>query len=184
MTIVLSSLIASSISIASENQGSILLKNNPNPQATSVYWTPDRMRNAQPFDLPQVDPAALRKISIEELQQRQHGLTPIIHLGTPPSLSIPPDTHQLFKPAAHMITKPLDAGTLEEQFSSQQLVPLSADQSYPYTTVGKLFFTKCLTAKNYLCFNESSLNVMGGHHQGGVSFWAITEPVERVEYIS
>jgi V8-like Glu-specific endopeptidase len=141
VSIVLSSLVASSISIASENQGPFLSKSNPNPQATSAYWTPDRMRDAEPLDLPQVDPDALKEISTEELQRRQHESTPIIHPGSPPSLSIPLDTQPLFKPVTRTVTKPLDAGTLKEQFSSQQLVPLSADQSYPYTTVGKLFFT-------------------------------------------
>jgi len=37
--------------------------------------------------------------------------------------------------------KPSNRGTSNEEFSSTRLIPITADRTYPYTTVGKLFFT-------------------------------------------
>lgn len=141
ITIALSSFISSSVVMAGADPQQMILKVNSDPQATIAYWTPERMNQATSMDLPQSNSYAVRKISTEELLQKQKGLKSETHLGAPPSIQVAPDTHQLFKPIAPKLANNLDAGTLNEQFSSQQLLPLSADLSYPYTTVGKLFFT-------------------------------------------
>jgi V8-like Glu-specific endopeptidase len=44
-------------------------------------------------------------------------------------------------PAAEDLVSPHDAGTAGAHYSSQRLVPISADRAYPYRAVGKLFFT-------------------------------------------
>jgi V8-like Glu-specific endopeptidase len=51
---------------------------------------------------------------------------------------------ELFTPAPQLdelTPAPQNAGTFNAHFTSSRLIPLTADTSYPYRTVGKLFFT-------------------------------------------
>lgn len=139
MPVILSSIIVSNIAIANESE--VLLIKNPDIQATAAYWTPERMREATPMDLPTVDPSVTKKIAAEALMHKYTGQKPEIHYGAPPTMKIKPNTNPLFEPISLKLGNTLDAGTLNEYFSSQPLVPITADVTYPYSTVGKLFFT-------------------------------------------
>jgi hypothetical protein len=99
------------------------------------------MQNAQPMDLPQVDPKNVKKLSLSELKSQFKG-DPIAKDGAPPSIEMTPDMHPLFQPIMDVSEKPsFDVGTLNEQFTSAQLTPTTAVTTYPYRAVGKLFFT-------------------------------------------
>lgn len=131
----LSTIMCTSVAVANQ---SVLTTANPNPQSTLDYWTPERMAEATPMDTPIVTDT--KKIPIEEMMNKYKNQKPDVVYGAPPTAKIKPDTRQVFKPKT-LHAKPMDFGTKNEYFSSQQLAPLAADQSYPYTAVGKLFFT-------------------------------------------
>lgn len=137
-SVILSSLV-SSVAVASYNPQNLIKVTSP--AAIADYWTPERMRNATPMELPKVN--FTKKLSLEELKENNKGEKPeIIAKAVPPTVHVVPQQHQFFQPIYQKsLIQPDDTGILNEQFSSSQLVPLSANVSYPYTTVGKLFFT-------------------------------------------
>jgi V8-like Glu-specific endopeptidase len=134
-----SALICSLVSSAAIANPNLMIA--ANPKMTSDYWTPDRMQNAAPMELPKA--SRTKKISLEELKaQNKDEKSEIIARAAFPSVHLAPQQHQLYEPIQKKEGfKPQDTGTLNEQFSSSQLIPLSADQNYPYITIGKLFFT-------------------------------------------
>jgi V8-like Glu-specific endopeptidase len=142
LTLVLGSIICSNAALAS-SQPPVMLKQNSDPQAVLDYWTPERMRDATPMDLPIVNQTPAMQVPVDEIMHKYKGQKPEMHYGTAPTTAITPDTHQVFQPRTPEKQNGLlgDTGTLQEQFSSQRLVPLSADLQYPYTTVGKLYFS-------------------------------------------
>lgn len=121
-------------------QSTVMYHQNMSLITTENYWTPERMRHALPMDLPMVSTYTRKKMSIDELMQKYKGQKTYMRQGALPTVDIKPDNHQYFKPLVTEETASLDVGVTNEHFSSQQLVPLSADLNYPYTTVGKLFF--------------------------------------------
>jgi len=137
---VISSLI-SSLSFANPASPKVLIIQNATDIA--AYWTPARLRDATPMDLPQANSQAIVKLSNEELMDKFGDLKPQITNAVPPTTHIEPLNNYLYKPLLIKNTSKSigDAGSLNEQFSSSQLVPLTADVVFPYTTVGKLFFT-------------------------------------------
>jgi V8-like Glu-specific endopeptidase len=142
-TLVIGSLICTHAAMAS-NKPPVMLKSNTDPQAIINYWTPERMQEATPMDLPIVNQNPAMQVPVDEIMQKYKGQTPQIRYGAPPTIHVTPDTRQVIKQAVFENQngiQPNDAGTLKEQFSSQQLVPLSADLTYPYRTVGKLYVT-------------------------------------------
>ena len=135
LTLISASILLSNIAIAQN----VVYKAN-DPAATVAYWTPERMRDAEPMDLPQVDPKSVKKLTINELKSQFEGV-PIGKEGSPPSVDMTPDMHQYFQPKIKEYATTLDVGSLNEQFTSAQLTPTSAVTTYPYRAVGKLFFT-------------------------------------------
>lgn len=122
---------------------------NPDPGNVDDYWTPDRMARAKPFPMPSISSLHDKTTSPQNLLQ-QKMKTPIFGEGSPPIVNIKPDLRQLIKsstlqkmvknnPATTAFT--FDRGSQAANFTSSRLIPLSADLSYPYSTVGKLFFT-------------------------------------------
>lgn len=112
-----------------------------------AYWTAERMAAAKPRDLaPAIseqavaDMAAEIEASFEEESASAPGAAPE---GRRPSLA-----RQLFDPASVESFEQEDAvegnnvGGQNAHFTSSRLVPLTADTTYPYSTVGKLFFTE------------------------------------------
>jgi V8-like Glu-specific endopeptidase len=127
------------------NQSPIVFKNNVDIAQTNAYWTPERLRDAKPLDLPTVDEQKIRKTDIKKYLNEQTTIsTPEGEDGAPPSTDLKPNTKPLFTPLKALNNSPIapfDRGTRNEHFSSTQLIPLTADLSYPYRAVGKLFFT-------------------------------------------
>lgn len=128
----------SNVALAHIQNSQPTFNNNPSPEAVLSYWTPERLQNATPMDLPRVKPGSLKEISKNKMTNNLVEGDD----GAPPTVNIAPDTHQLFKPINQQISNPsLDNGTLLEYFTSARLTPTNADTVYPYRTVGKLFFT-------------------------------------------
>jgi V8-like Glu-specific endopeptidase len=109
--------------------------------STSSYWTPDRLKKARPAPLP----LSSNEVFVENrtvpaiptgLQQSSPGL--------PPQVRVQLEKKPLFKPDEINSTEiqPNNVGTQNAHFTSSQVVPLTADTAYPYSTVGKLFFTQ------------------------------------------
>jgi len=101
------------------------------------YWTPERMKNAKPFPLPKIYKRAAKNIP-NDVDPKDI----VSGEGAPPTVKVDLDTKPLFKPVNHPVPPASnDVGTSGEQFSSSRIVPITADTAYPYSTVGKLFFT-------------------------------------------
>jgi V8-like Glu-specific endopeptidase len=121
------------------------------------YWTPERFKNAKPMPLPRInispeqwdtaETPVLDNAAVEEFEAR------------PPTVKVRPDENNgLFErlyypdPVRQSVAtppedatppiEPQDVGTAGAYFTSSRLVPLSADRSFPYKAVGKLFFTQ------------------------------------------
>jgi V8-like Glu-specific endopeptidase len=131
------------------------LENNKaitNSTSPSSYWTAERFKNAKPLTLiPQ--PHDSTRISSQSSTVTEASQS---RPGQPPSVSSPANQDNLlYTPNQTNINnsgqvQPNNFGTAGALFSSSRLVPLTADQSYPYRTVGKLFFT--IPGKgDYLC---------------------------------
>ncbi len=128
------------------------------------YWTPERLKNAKPKLLPTVNEKTLRIVP-NEIISKQKSITT---QAAPPTIDIKPNLTSLFdvsKQLPKMTPIPNDRGTYKLDFSSSQLVPVSADLSYPYRTVGKLFFSDDL-GYQYSCSASVIANrvvVTAGH---------------------
>ncbi|HWM92663.1 MAG TPA: hypothetical protein VN493_18000 [Thermoanaerobaculia bacterium] len=121
------------------------------------YWTAERLAAARPLPMQQLDrdPGAIQ----EALEAEEPAGRPVFGEGRAPVAGVRPDpANRLFEPHDREIDREVAAmfSALEEEnrsvaepvsgnsgayFTSSRLVPLSADRSYPYTTVGVLFFT-------------------------------------------
>lgn len=108
------------------------------PESTAAYWTPERMQNAEPMDMPRVQVGALKERSYTR------SADPEGEDGSPPTYQEPIEPLFLFKPIEKPIVdtkKPLNSGTINQHFTSSRLIPVTADTLYPYRTIGKVFFT-------------------------------------------
>ena len=113
-------------------------------------WTAQRMREAKPFPLAQVevDESVAAELALE-LAGAPAVTEPTDALpgGTPvPGLRLA--SRRLFNPPAATMADEAVAGvgdpafgTAKGYFTSQRLVPVTANTAYPYSTVGVLFFT-------------------------------------------
>lgn len=107
------------------------------------YWTPERMLNAKPMPLPRVD---FNSINESKLTNPLANEPSVSKDSFPPTVQIKPDMKPLYKVITQSLSEnetysKLDNGSSNLQFSSSQLVPISADLTFPYSAVGKLFFT-------------------------------------------
>ncbi len=126
----------------------LVVKENKDPKAVFSYWTAEHLQNAKPIDLPKADLHLVKQILVSQFPQQQHSIS---QEGVPPSVHITPDSTLLFDPSTTSSTSVdnsnslqaslNDYGSLGAQFSSSQLVPLAANLTYPYSAVGKLYFT-------------------------------------------
>ncbi|MBD0345077.1 MAG: hypothetical protein ICV63_09705, partial [Coleofasciculus sp. Co-bin14] len=125
------------VSISSPNQAST----NNNADTVRAYWTPQRLKNAKPVE-------SKATISPQAASTITRTTAPSVGgEGRAPSVTVPASTQQLFTPATQAQSvktagiQPNNFGTAGALFTSSRIIPLSADQFYPYVTVGKLFFT-------------------------------------------
>jgi V8-like Glu-specific endopeptidase len=124
-------------------------KSNPDlgAKATDSYWTSERLKAARPLPLPH---AAADTPTSEEQTLRTD--KPQFRDGAAPSQNFHAPARRLFGPDALRsddIVEPGAAGTFGAHYTSTRVFPMftgtsatfSADRSYPYTTIGKLFFS-------------------------------------------
>ncbi|HEY7214583.1 MAG TPA: hypothetical protein VIC28_08130 [Thermoanaerobaculia bacterium] len=145
---VLSMAVAMTLIFGAALAGGLEKRSNPSAAEAESYWTPERFREARPL------PRAGRSLAVSdlELQGSADALPTAAAEGRGPVAGIRPDLqNRLFEPLANggaaLAEKALTpstgpaSGSTGAFFTSARLVPAAADQSYPYTTVGKLFFT-------------------------------------------
>jgi V8-like Glu-specific endopeptidase len=115
---------------------------NPNAASPDSYWTPERLRDARPAPVAEIDFDAATP------EPWEASATPAVSSeGRAPVAGPRPAAQRLFDPAE--VEPEGDPGgpagkangSTGAYFTSARLVPVTADRSYPYTTVGKLFFT-------------------------------------------
>jgi V8-like Glu-specific endopeptidase len=123
-------------------------------QATIDYWTPQRLANARPMPLPAVAdfPYAAEDADGELLDMADRVEAALGAGGAPPMKGMNPDFSQIAYRMSD-ITDPFSAawddidpnfiGPIAPRgyFSSSRLIPGTANTTYPYRAVGKLFFT-------------------------------------------
>lgn len=115
------------------------------------YWTAERFAAARPLPLRQAEPGADPfPEALEAAVAAENAAESLSAPGRAPLPGIRPEPVRLFEAAdREMALLGEDLDTIAEpasgsgggHFTSSRLVPVSADRSYPYTTVGKLFFT-------------------------------------------
>lgn len=126
---------------------------NPDPsgRAASSFWTEERFKAARPLPMPSIAPGQVPK---PEEPSAAPG-KPEGSEGQPPSLKYRGPGERLFGPDLKLDEgrdgKPTQGavGTLGSHYTSTRVFPMftgaaapySADRNYPYSTVGKLFFS-------------------------------------------
>jgi V8-like Glu-specific endopeptidase len=149
-----------------QSGGSVAVSNG-NVEASTTYWTPERLRAAQPSDLP--TPSG----PVQPLVQGE-GLPAVKPQSGPsglPTFTGKPSTLRLHAPLALAETgagevAPQAAGPLGARFTHARVVPLSVlRRIYPWLAIGKLFYTGA-DGRDYTC-SASTLNrrvvVTAGH---------------------
>lgn len=150
-SLVLSSLVLSMNALASDasNQEDMIgVKLNQNQ--VQAYWTADRLKNAKELPMPVADINAVKKQASTHstTSESGDGGLPEVHhvIGQQLFVANESDDEHPGKDLPIPNFKdnkriPNDTGTFNKSFSSSRLIPLTADISYPYSAVGKLFFT-------------------------------------------
>jgi len=124
----------------------VLTMSNSHSEKAERYWTAERLAGAQPMPLQQLD----RETDPFPAAQAAGDAGSVLAAGRAPIAGVRPDAaSRLFEPLDFEAALEEDFGSIAEPasgstkafFTSARLVPLSADQAYPYSTVGKLFFT-------------------------------------------
>jgi V8-like Glu-specific endopeptidase len=133
--------------------GDFVKLSNPNPADAEQYWTPDRYREARPLPIAAAMEMDLNAFDAEI--EEEAALPSVFAPGRAPTAGIRPDRRNLLfeplgdEPAALAgeavagltpITAPA-SGSAGAYFTSSRLVPSTADTAFPYSAVGKLFFT-------------------------------------------
>lgn len=144
---------------------------NAAAQARSAqrYWTPERLAAAKPMR------AGVRVVTVPPEAVLHTTGTPKTWDARPPALDVAPDpTNLLYDPADVVVepeadVEPADKGTLGAHFSSSRLIG-AVHTKYPYSTVGKLFFTQ-VGVGDFVCSASvisRRIVVTAGHcvHQG------------------
>jgi V8-like Glu-specific endopeptidase len=128
----------------------VVTLSNPHAKAVERVWTAERFAAAQPMPLQQVD-RDMAGIPEASSWTADDSAAAASAAGRAPVAGIRADgTNRLFSPEDRELVQAAgdDLGSIGEPasgsaggyFTSARLVPTSADRSYPYTTVGKLFF--------------------------------------------
>lgn len=152
-TLMLSSLVLSMNAIASSahNQED-MIGTKINQNAIQAYWTPERLRTAKELPMPIADETSTTKkapsTNADASSASGDGALPEVTgvMGQQLFSVAEGDDENVGKdlpvPNARLDKRiPNDMGSYNKYFSSSRLVPITADTSYPYSTVGKLFFT-------------------------------------------
>jgi V8-like Glu-specific endopeptidase len=131
---------------------------NPDAKALSTYWTPERFKAAKPLPMPHAAPGATAREEPSAAAGKPESGEP--HA---PTLKMRPPEQRLFVPDGKQdhqqdqVVEPGAVGTFGAHYTSTRVFPMftgtaapfSADRSYPYITVGTLFFS--INNQPYLC---------------------------------
>ncbi len=159
-------------------------------RATLEFWTPEKLAAARPVPFPRVSfeglAATQEEIAIQPTADAPRGFA-----ARAPRVAVAPDTDNvLYSPLAggalHRVVEPSldyidgrDYGTGKAFYSSSRLIPLTADLSYPYSTIGVLVFEAPGVGPGYCsaAVIESRLVLTAGHciHSGTVDPGAYTD---------
>jgi V8-like Glu-specific endopeptidase len=124
--------------------GQELAVNPLSHEETLNQWTPEMFRDARPLELRANLPlvgGAQEKASPPEVLMKAH----------PPIAQVEPmQDNFLFEAAGESQEESAKKPAAAPLFSSSRVIPLSADQFYPYSAVGKLFFKK-KDGSSWLC---------------------------------
>ncbi len=115
-----------------------------NPEKISQYWTKERLRKATPMELPKVNSLLVSKMSNSEYLQRQRSLKSIVKLGELPTVKPQLNIDNILDWTSYKTKNTLDSinsDVANQPFSSQRVFPFVLNRIYPYSAVGKLFFT-------------------------------------------
>ena len=140
----------SSLPTAAHGAGFATLQ-NAEPGRVRSFWTPERLAAARPLAAPEVSTARIAELeaALEEAPIPAAG--PGSGVGSRPLPGIRPQlSHRLFDPADDDVRAEKAgfdgifdraSGSTGAHFTSHRLIPEEADLFYPYSTVGKIFFT-------------------------------------------
>lgn len=127
--------------------GTVSLANTA--EKAEKHWTAERYAAARPLPMQQVDLDF--DVFPEALAEAEPAAATAFARGRAPVAGVRPDpSNRLFDPRDREMAAMFDdldsaaepaKGSTNAYFTSSRLVPVSADRSYPYTTVGILFFT-------------------------------------------
>jgi len=146
-----SSLVLSMNAMASDannQEGVVGVKINQNQ--VQAYWTAERLRSAKELPMPIANVNTTKKAlsTNNESSVSGDGALPVVTdvtgqqlFNTNESDDEHPGKDLPIPNFSEDKRIPNDVGTYNKYFSSSRLVPITADTSYPYSTVGKLFFT-------------------------------------------
>jgi V8-like Glu-specific endopeptidase len=131
-------------------QSDVVSKANADTNSSAeAYWTPERFKAAKPFPIPQAEPG-------RELRPTAPQGKPASSEGHPPAERLEVPAEQLYTPEPQPgaldredLVEPGAVGSFGAPYTSTRVFPMfsapntgfSADRSYPYITVGKLFFS-------------------------------------------
>ncbi|HEX2549398.1 MAG TPA: hypothetical protein VHM20_06195, partial [Gammaproteobacteria bacterium] len=117
LSLISASMLLTNIAMAEALQPAFISKTTQ-PASIQAYWTKERMQSATPMDLPTANPNKVVKISTEEMRSHFQG-TPEGRDGYEPPVEPIPNMEQIFVPKITASTqKNLDAGTLNQLFTS------------------------------------------------------------------
>jgi len=141
------------LAAAAASAGDWVGKENPQAGGRSNFWTADRYAAARPLPgAPQLSPADLAGMAadLQAADETVAGEALVSAGGAAPTLRTGELAVQLFEPRGRQaaLTAPA-AGSARQPFTSAGLVPTSADQSYPYVTVGRLYLD--IGSSTYYC---------------------------------
>jgi len=124
--------------------GAVEALTNPDEGETASYWTPELLRDALPLPRAAMDRDALATAAEQNevaLPAASHGARGD---GRGPTAGIRPDLHnRLFDLDDRAVSASSEKanGSTGAYFTSARLIPQTADTTFPYSTVGKLYFT-------------------------------------------
>lgn len=118
-------------------------------RSTHHYWTPERLRNAQPMPLPRANGET------QAVPDGKAGGPVVRRKGKPPQLDMAPLENRLFAPKEHSA----DDALLEARqtspygafFTTTRVFPVATTQEYPFSATGKLFFHDPAKNKDFIC---------------------------------
>jgi V8-like Glu-specific endopeptidase len=129
------------------------------PRDVETFWTPDRLRNAKPMELqPKVGPDGLPEGAVRGAQptapegtsQKGEGSLPKVQPQSGMERQLVPMLESApLSEGEHLI--PEATSSFGARFTTGRVFPDAAVTTYPFSAVGKLFFTDPKTGGNFVC---------------------------------